>query len=96
MCERILMSRRTGKTALRGKFNILLAILNARLFPQTSLDIAMQALEGKRTRWEIPHRLMCAFLKCFLSSINRIYYKQTSKEAMLAYWNQGGSRDSRM
>lgn len=44
------MSRRTGKTALRGKFNILLAILNARLFPQTSLDIAMQALEGKRTR----------------------------------------------
>lgn len=44
------MSRRTGKTALIGKFKILLAILNAGIFSQTSLDIAMQALEGKRTR----------------------------------------------
>lgn len=44
------MSRRTGKTALIGKFKFLLAILNAGLFSQTSLDIAMQALKGKRTR----------------------------------------------
>lgn len=83
MCEIILMSRKTGKTALMGRAKILLATLNAGLFPQTSLNIAMQALEGKTTRREIPHRLICAFLKCFLSSINRIHYKQTSKEAML-------------
>lgn len=71
------MSRRTVKIALIGGAKILLAILNAGIFPQTSLDIAVQALEGIRTRREIPHRLTCAFLKYFLSSINRIYYKQT-------------------
>lgn len=41
------MSRRTRKTALRGGAKILLAILNVGLFPQTNLDTAMQALEGK-------------------------------------------------
>lgn len=41
------MSRRTGKTVLTRGVKILLAILNVGLFPQTSLDTAILALEGK-------------------------------------------------
>lgn len=89
-CEIILMSRRIENYADRiSNFKCWTISWDKSQYSYTSF-------RKKRTRREIPHRLICAFLKYFLSSINRIYYKQTDlKEAMLTHWNQAGSHDSK-